>query len=71
MTGKTVTMVEAVKQVERLVPGAHIVAAAPSNAAADLLASRLKGEIGQMLNRFFCTWLNLGHLLQHVMASVK
>ncbi len=36
-------MVEAIKQVVKLSPGAHVVAAAPSNAAADLLASRLIG----------------------------
>jgi hypothetical protein len=42
--GKTVTMVEAIKQVVKLKPGAHIVAAAPSNAAADLLAQRLIGK---------------------------
>ena len=36
-------MVEAIKQVVKLMPGARVVAAAPSNAAADLLASRLIG----------------------------
>jgi len=40
-TGKTVTMVEAVKQINKLNPSSHILATAPSNAAADLLASRL------------------------------
>ncbi len=37
------TMVEAIKQVVKLMPGARVVAAAPSNAAADLLADRLLG----------------------------
>lgn len=46
-TGKTVTMVEAIKQVVKLLPGSHIVAAAPSNAAADLLALRLLGYVGK------------------------
>ncbi|KAI0241225.1 putative helicase mov-10-B.2 [Lamellibrachia satsuma] len=40
-TGKTVTIVEAMKQVLRVVPSAHIMACAPSNSAADLLAERL------------------------------
>jgi helicase MOV-10 len=39
-----VTIVEAIKQVVKLIPDAHIVAAAPSNAAADLLATRLMGR---------------------------
>merc|ERR1719318_232311 len=40
-TGKTVTIVEAIKQIYRLKKGAKILACAPSNAAADLLAERL------------------------------
>ncbi|XP_023327482.1 putative helicase MOV-10 isoform X3 [Eurytemora carolleeae] len=44
-TGKTVTIVEAMKQVLKLSPGCKILAAAPSNAAADLLAERLKEHI--------------------------
>ena len=44
LVGKTVTMVEAIKQVVKLVPGARVVAAAPSNSAADLLAKRLIGK---------------------------
>ncbi|KAI0241706.1 putative helicase MOV-10 [Lamellibrachia satsuma] len=40
-TGKTVTIIEAMKQVLRVVPSAHIMACAPSNSAADLLAERL------------------------------
>ena len=43
--GKTVTIVEAMKQVLKLSPGCKILAAAPSNAAADLLAERLKEHI--------------------------
>ncbi|THH30849.1 hypothetical protein EUX98_g3344 [Antrodiella citrinella] len=41
-TGKTVTIVEAILQVLRTNPSARIVACAPSNSAADLIASRLK-----------------------------
>ena len=44
-TGKTVTMVEAIKQVARLSQGCHILATAPSNTAADLLTERLMGHI--------------------------
>ncbi|KAK7684935.1 hypothetical protein QCA50_011770 [Cerrena zonata] len=40
-TGKTVTIVEAIRQLIRTNPGHHIVACAPSNSAADLIASRL------------------------------
>ena len=40
MIGKTVTLVEAMKQVFHLCPDSRILAAAPSNAATDLLTSR-------------------------------
>ncbi|KAG9333767.1 hypothetical protein JZ751_010210 [Albula glossodonta] len=40
-TGKTVTIVEAVKQVHKANPSAHILACAPSNSAADLLCERI------------------------------
>ncbi|KAI0336614.1 P-loop containing nucleoside triphosphate hydrolase protein [Cubamyces sp. BRFM 1775] len=40
-TGKTVTIVEAIKQVLHLKPDARILACAPSNSAADLIAQRL------------------------------
>lgn len=44
-TGKTVTVVEAIKQVYQLYNTSKIIATAPSNAAADLLAERLKEHI--------------------------
>ena len=44
-TGKTITLVEAMKQVLKKEPSARIIAAAPSNAAADLMAERLKVTI--------------------------
>ncbi|KAF9027400.1 RNA helicase [Hymenopellis radicata] len=44
-TGKTVTMVEAIRQVIRSNPNAKILACAPSNSAADLIALRLT-ELG-------------------------
>ncbi|KAI0048937.1 P-loop containing nucleoside triphosphate hydrolase protein [Auriscalpium vulgare] len=40
-TGKTITTIEAIRQVLRTKPNARILACAPSNSAADLLASRL------------------------------
>ncbi|XP_007546936.1 putative helicase mov-10-B.1 isoform X1 [Poecilia formosa] len=41
-TGKTITMVEAINQVIKADPSAHILACAPSNSACDLLCERLK-----------------------------
>ncbi|XP_019369629.1 PREDICTED: putative helicase MOV-10 [Gavialis gangeticus] len=40
-TGKTVTIVEAIKQVLDRIKGSHVLACAPSNSAADLLCQRL------------------------------
>ncbi|XP_051985600.1 putative helicase mov-10-B.1 [Xyrauchen texanus] len=44
-TGKTVTLVEAIKQVNKSVANAHILACAPSNSACDLLCERLLGYV--------------------------
>ena len=44
-TGKTVTLVEAMKQVWQLYPDTHILACAPSNTAADLLTTRLAKHV--------------------------
>ncbi|XP_006895773.1 PREDICTED: putative helicase MOV-10 isoform X2 [Elephantulus edwardii] len=41
-TGKTVTLVEAIKQVVKHLPKARILACAPSNSGADLLCQRLR-----------------------------
>ncbi|XP_042348310.1 putative helicase mov-10-B.2 [Plectropomus leopardus] len=40
-TGKTVTLVEAIKQIEKTQPSCHILACAPSNSAADLLCEKI------------------------------
>ncbi|KAI0062693.1 P-loop containing nucleoside triphosphate hydrolase protein [Artomyces pyxidatus] len=40
-TGKTITIIESIRQILRVDPTAHILACAPSNSAADLIASRL------------------------------
>ncbi|RXN09183.1 helicase mov-10 [Labeo rohita] len=44
-TGKTVTMVEAIKQVNKSKATTHILACAPSNSACDLLCERLLGYV--------------------------
>ncbi|KAG9352845.1 hypothetical protein JZ751_017421 [Albula glossodonta] len=45
-TGKTVTLVEAIKQVHKTHPSAHILACAPSNSASDLLCERVQEHVG-------------------------
>uniref|UniRef100_A0A667Y1E6 RNA helicase n=1 Tax=Myripristis murdjan TaxID=586833 RepID=A0A667Y1E6_9TELE len=40
-TGKTVTLVEAIKQIEKTQASCHILACAPSNSAADLLCKKI------------------------------
>ncbi|RXW14391.1 hypothetical protein EST38_g11467 [Candolleomyces aberdarensis] len=44
-TGKTVTIVEAIRQILRTHPTARILACAPSNSAADLIAERLSAGL--------------------------
>lgn len=44
-TGKTVTVVEAIKQVDKSKAQSHILACAPSNSACDLLCERLLGHV--------------------------
>ncbi|XP_048467759.1 putative helicase MOV-10 [Rhincodon typus] len=44
-TGKTVTIVEAIKQVLRCIPTAHILACAPTNSATDLLCQKLQKHV--------------------------
>ncbi|XP_053562625.1 helicase MOV-10 [Bombina bombina] len=46
-TGKTMTLVEAIKQVFMCVPDSHVLACAPSNSAADLLCQRLMKHMNQ------------------------
>uniref|UniRef100_A0A8C5MH71 RNA helicase n=1 Tax=Leptobrachium leishanense TaxID=445787 RepID=A0A8C5MH71_9ANUR len=45
-TGKTVTLVEAIKQVLKCTPGTHVLTCAPSNSACDLLCQRLLKHLG-------------------------
>ncbi|KZT24151.1 hypothetical protein NEOLEDRAFT_442878 [Neolentinus lepideus HHB14362 ss-1] len=52
-TGKTVTIVEAIRQILRHNPNARILACAPSNSAADLIASRLTMYSQDQLFRFY------------------
>ncbi|CAB1314614.1 unnamed protein product [Coregonus sp. 'balchen'] len=44
-TGKTITLVEAMNQLNRVDPLCHILACAPSNSASDLLCQRLLGHM--------------------------
>ncbi|KAM8975149.1 helicase MOV-10 [Pelodytes ibericus] len=46
-TGKTVTLVEAMKQVLKCIPNTYILACAPSNSASDLLCQRLMKHLDQ------------------------
>ncbi|NWV38852.1 SDE3 helicase, partial [Grantiella picta] len=58
-TGKTVTMVEAIKQVWTCFKDAHILACAPSNSAADLLCQRLIKDIApQNISRLIASSRN-------------
>ncbi|CAK6439183.1 unnamed protein product [Pipistrellus nathusii] len=50
-TGKTVTLVEAIKQVVKLLPQAHVLACAPSNSGADLLCQRLRTHLPSSIYR--------------------
>ncbi|XP_062047961.1 helicase MOV-10 isoform X2 [Lepus europaeus] len=50
-TGKTVTLVEAIKQVVKHLPEAHILACAPSNSGADLLCQRLRAHLPSSIYR--------------------
>lgn len=43
--GKTVTLVEAIKQVEKTQPSCHILVCAPSNSATDMLCSRIADHV--------------------------
>jgi len=53
-TGKTVTVVEAIRQILKTNPKAHILACAPSNSAADLIALRLVDALDETaLFRFY------------------
>ncbi|CAL8319741.1 unnamed protein product [Merluccius merluccius] len=46
-TGKTVTVVEAIKQIERARPSCHILACAPSNSASDLLCQKILNHVNE------------------------
>ncbi|XP_075415581.1 helicase MOV-10 [Tenrec ecaudatus] len=50
-TGKTVTLVEAIKQVVKHLPKSHILACAPSNSGADLLCQRLRTHLPSSIYR--------------------
>uniref|UniRef100_A0A8D0DA04 RNA helicase n=1 Tax=Sander lucioperca TaxID=283035 RepID=A0A8D0DA04_SANLU len=46
-TGKTVTLVEAIKQIEKTQASCHILACAPSNSAADLLCNKILEHVDE------------------------
>ncbi|KAG6811022.1 hypothetical protein H0H92_009325 [Tricholoma furcatifolium] len=55
-TGKTMTMIEAIKQVLKADPGARVLACAPSNSAADIIAMRLRDSLSyNELFRFYAS----------------
>lgn len=58
-TGKTVTVVEALKQICHIMPSSHILVLAPSNSASDLLAERLLEHImPSQIFRIYATSVN-------------
>ncbi|KII91294.1 hypothetical protein PLICRDRAFT_105552 [Plicaturopsis crispa FD-325 SS-3] len=62
-TGKTVTMVEAIRQVLRQNPNVRILACAPSNSAADLIAERLLDLSPDEMFRFYAPCRNKSQIL--------
>lgn len=46
-SGKTVTLVEAIKQIEKTQASCHILACAPSNSAADLLCKKILDHVDE------------------------
>ncbi|XP_035677058.1 putative helicase MOV-10 [Branchiostoma floridae] len=69
-TGKTVTLVEAIKQVLKCLPSSTVLACAPSNSAADLLTQRLLNHIpaAQLirLNALSRSWDNVPSSIKNV-----
>lgn len=58
-TGKTVTLVEALKQICHIIPSSHILVLAPSNSASDLLAERLLEHLmPSQIFRMYATSVN-------------
>uniref|UniRef100_A0A1A8HGY1 RNA helicase n=1 Tax=Nothobranchius korthausae TaxID=1143690 RepID=A0A1A8HGY1_9TELE len=49
LRSKTVTVVEAIKQIEKTQASCHILACAPSNSAADLLCSKIRDHVDECL----------------------
>ncbi|XP_047446737.1 putative helicase mov-10-B.2 [Mugil cephalus] len=55
-TGKTVTLVEAIKQIEKSQASCHILACAPSNSATDLLCKKILEHVeGRKVHRMYAT----------------
>ncbi|KAF8341944.1 RNA helicase [Amanita rubescens] len=62
-TGKTITMIEAMKQILRKYPNARVLACAPSNSAADILVSRLGSTLGpDEMFRFYAPSRSKAHM---------
>ncbi|PBK87850.1 P-loop containing nucleoside triphosphate hydrolase protein [Armillaria gallica] len=85
-TGKTITMIEAIRQILATNPKARILACAPSNSAADLIASRLMMLGTDSLFRFYApsrpknavshelepfTFTKQGHFSVPILARVR
>jgi helicase MOV-10 len=67
-TGKTVTIVEAIRQLLIQKPSSRILACAPSNSAADLIASRLTALGSDVLFRFYAASRNKDQVPDELLA---
>lgn len=70
-TGKTVTIVEAIRQLYLTKPTSCILACAPSNSAADLIAARLRDLGPNVLFRFYAPTRNKNDIPDELLPFVQ